>query len=46
MKASYQPIGEQHIVVDTSKESPSINAAKIINHISRMDIESNEKLNV
>jgi predicted kinase len=46
MKATYQPIEEEHIVVDTSKESPSINAAKIINHISRMDIESNEKLNV
>jgi hypothetical protein len=46
MKATYHPIEEEHFVVDTSKESPSISAAKIINHISRMDIESNEKLNV
>jgi predicted kinase len=41
MKATYQPIEEEHIVVDTSKESPSINAAKILNHISRMDLMSN-----
>ena len=41
MKATYQPIDEEHIVVDTSKESPSINAAKILNHISRMDMMSN-----
>lgn len=41
MKATYQPIEEEHIVVDTSKESPSINAAKILNHISRMDMMSN-----
>jgi hypothetical protein len=36
MKATYQSIEEEHIVVDTSKESPSSNAAKIINHISKM----------
>jgi predicted kinase len=34
MKAIYQPIEEEHIVIDTSQRSPSINAAKIINHIS------------
>ena len=36
MKATYQPIEEEHIVVDTSKESPSNNAAKVINQISKM----------
>ena len=42
MKATYQPIEEEHIVVDTSKESPSINASKILNHMSRMDTKSKE----
>jgi predicted kinase len=37
MKGTYQPIEEEHIVVYTTKESPSINAAKIINHISRIN---------
>lgn len=37
MKATYQPIEEEHIIVDTSKESSSINAAKIINQISKID---------
>ena len=42
MKATYQPIEEEHIVVDTSKESPSVNAAKILNHISSMDMKNKE----
>jgi predicted kinase len=33
MKATYQPIEEEHIVVDTSQQSPSMNAAKIISQI-------------
>ena len=41
MKATYQPIEEEHIVVDTSKESPSKNAAKIINEISRINKKKN-----
>ncbi len=35
MKANYQPLEEEeeeHVVVDTSKESPGMNAEKIINH--------------
>jgi predicted kinase len=40
MKTTYQPIEEEHIVVDTSQQSPSMNAAKIINQISR--IKKNE----
>ena len=35
MKSTYQTIEEEHIVVDTSKNSPSINAAKIVDEISR-----------
>lgn len=42
MKATYQPIEEEHIVVDTSQQSPSINAAKIINHISRINKKKNK----
>jgi predicted kinase len=41
MKAAYQPIKEDHIVVDTSQDSPSMNAAKIINQISR--VKNNNK---
>lgn len=42
MKATYQPIEEEHIVVDTSQQPPSINAAKIINHISRINKKKNK----
>ncbi len=41
-KATYQPIEEEHIVVDTSQQPPSINAAKIINHISRINKKKNK----
>ena len=43
MKATYQPIEEEHIVVDTSKESPNVNAAKIVNQISRINTQKNNK---
>ena len=43
MKANYQPIQEEHIVVDTSKESPNVNAAKIVNQISRINTKKNNK---
>ena len=39
MKANYQPIEEEHIVVDTSKGSSGMIAEKIINYISRMDMK-------
>jgi predicted kinase len=42
MKATYQPIEEEHIVVDTSQQPPSINAAKIINHISTIYEKKNK----
>lgn len=42
MKSTYQPIEEEHIIVDTSQQSPSINAAKIINHISRINKKKNK----
>jgi predicted kinase len=42
MKAIYQPIEEEHIIIDTSQQSPSINAAKIINHISRINKKKNK----
>ena len=42
MKATYQPIEEEHIVVDTCKESPSMNAAKIINQISTINTKNNK----
>ena len=35
MKTTYQPIEEEHIVVDTSQQSPGMNAAKIISQILR-----------
>ena len=41
MKAAYQPIKEDHIVVDTSQQPPSINAAKIRSQILR--IKDNSK---
>ena len=43
MKANYQPILQEHIVVDTSKESPNVNAAKIINQLSRVSMKKNSK---
>jgi len=42
MKANYQPIQEEHIVVDTSKESPCIIAEKIINQLSRTNMKDNK----
>jgi predicted kinase len=36
MKSSYQPIEEEHIIVNTNQQSPTMNAAKIIDHISRI----------
>lgn len=41
MKANYQPIQQEHIVVDTSKESPNVNAAKIINQLSKISMKKN-----
>ena len=35
MKAPYEPVKEEHIVVDTSQKSPSANAAKIVSLILR-----------
>ena len=43
MKANYQPIEEEHTVVDTSKESPNVNAAKIVNQISGINTQKNNK---
>jgi predicted kinase len=40
MKANYQPLEEEHIVVDTSKETPGMSAEKIINHLSRKNIKN------
>jgi predicted kinase len=42
-KANYQPIQEEHIVVDASKESPNVNAEKIVNQISRINTKKNNK---
>lgn len=42
MKANYQPIEEEHIVVDTSKESPGMIAEKIINQLSRTNMKNNK----
>jgi predicted kinase len=43
MKSTYQPIEEEHIIVNTSQQSPAMNAAKIINHISRINKKKNKK---
>jgi hypothetical protein len=43
MKSTYQPIEEEHIIVNTSQQSPAMNAAKIINHISRSNKKKNKK---
>ena len=41
MKSTYQPIEEEHIIVNTSQQSPAMNAAKIINDISRINKKKN-----
>ena len=42
MRANYPPIEEEHIVVDTSKETPGMSAEKIINYLSRMNMKNSK----
>ena len=39
---NYQPIEEEHVVVDTSKETSGISAEKIISHLSRMNMKNSK----
>lgn len=46
MSKTCEPIEEENMVVDASKESPNVNAAKIVNKVSRINTKTQQKLNM